>query len=1270
MSMMRFPVDNSGKSQLALSLLVVLVLSSIVVGISVSGSRLLPEAYANPSDLTINTPITFGSLDGSASDDDGSVNGVLTVNGKLTIQNGGSITCNDGGVSGNSACPIKIVVGGNMEMQAGSAIYAENNNDGGNGGQITTEVGGNLTLRGTSGATPGAVISSSKTAGAGDTGVAGNISIKGTGANSRITLETGSKVLANGPGDAGTITITAGHSIAIDGLVSSNGSVGRGMPITIDAGCDLTISDTGTVSSRGKDPGADLVHLEGGCEVVIQGLVESTGPGHAPSTRLCTPPTHPDKPSFSTACVEVWAGNSLTINSTGVHKGEVNADTGQSGGATGIGWIDLFARGDINIIGDSAIPFAVHANGGIGVNTDNGGLVTVKSGEGKVSFLAIQADATTAGSSGGKITVEAKGDVSLNTARIFARGDFAAMGGYGKGGQVNVRSFTGTVSWQNGVGDVQPTGTGISSPGVITLQDCTSGSINKTGTSFPVTAGSATTPTELGDSCGGAPTLPDYVVLPVCECGTIIVEKQTNPDGAAGSFTFTGTASGTISDNGQIVVPNLHAGTYTSTENDPTPASFELTSISCDDGGSANPSSGDVGTRTATFKLDSSETVTCTFTDTKRGSIIVDKVTSPSADPQSFNFTTTGTGYNGFSLTDTSLANNQTLAPGSYSVAETVPSGWDLTSATCDDGSPVNAIDLGAGETVTCTFTDTKRGSIIIEKVSVGGVATFNFTSDIPDGSPSFNITTASGSTNQTTFSNLPSGTYHVTESGPDPPWNFTDLSCAPDQSISNRTATIDLHPGDSVTCTFTNEKPTGQPPGTIIIEKVSVGGVATFNFTSDIPDGSPSFNITTASGSTNQTTFSNLPSGTYHVTESGPSPPWTFTSLVCDSTSVPGQTATITLAAGETVTCTFTDTKLPKLTVVKKIVNDDGGTATLDSFTPLMVDGTTVVNGTATGFDPGTYTVSETLASGYAATFSGDCDASTHQVTLAAGDDKTCTITNDDVPAGQPPGQLTVIKRVINDEGGTLSARAFTIHVKVSGGRDVPGSPAPGSETGTQYTLDTGRYVVSEDIPPFSSYTRLRITGDCASDGTVTLNDGDVKTCTITNDDVRVTVKSKTPVKVADPEFSGVKVTVDRSSYATAFSLMLSGTHTFKAPSTVKINGITYRFARWEDGRGTVVSTQTSLTHSIQTSKTLYAIYTPPYYTLTLYVYDKTTRKPIAGATVQLQGTFVGVTDSRGKLVLRGVYAGTYELNIVTYARYTTTISVTKTTTYKAYLP
>ena len=99
-------------------------------------------------DMTINTARTFASLDGSADDDDGLVNGVFTKNANLTIANGGSITCDENGTTA-SACPIKIHVTGNMEIQAGGSVHAENlGGNGGQGGNITIDVDGNFTMRG------------------------------------------------------------------------------------------------------------------------------------------------------------------------------------------------------------------------------------------------------------------------------------------------------------------------------------------------------------------------------------------------------------------------------------------------------------------------------------------------------------------------------------------------------------------------------------------------------------------------------------------------------------------------------------------------------------------------------------------------------------------------------------------------------------------------------------------------------------------------------------------------------------------------------------------------------------------------------------------------------------------------------------------------------------------------------------------------------------------------------------------------------------------
>lgn len=109
----------------------------------------------------------------------------------------------------------------------------------------------------------------------------------------------------------------------------------------------------------------------------------------------------------------------------------------------------------------------------------------------------------------------------------------------------------------------------------------------------------------------------------------------------------------------------------------------------------------------------------------KCGGIVIRKVTVPSPDPTdtSFAFTLTGgpSALNAsFSLKNgesNSTAGANVLAGSGYNAAETVPANWTLTSATCDDGSPVANIDVSVGETVTCTFTNTRQtGAIKITK--------------------------------------------------------------------------------------------------------------------------------------------------------------------------------------------------------------------------------------------------------------------------------------------------------------------------------------------------------------------------------------------------------------------------------------------------------------------------------------------------------------------------------------------------------------------------
>jgi hypothetical protein len=61
---------------------------------------------------------------------------------------------------------------------------------------------------------------------------------------------------------------------------------------------------------------------------------------------------------------------------------------------------------------------------------------------------------------------------------------------------------------------------------------------------------------------------------------------------------------------------------------------------------------------------------------------------------------------------DPTLSNTRAfdVAVGSgYSLGETQPAGWYLAKASCDDGSPVNNIDVAEGEVVTCTFMNSKN---------------------------------------------------------------------------------------------------------------------------------------------------------------------------------------------------------------------------------------------------------------------------------------------------------------------------------------------------------------------------------------------------------------------------------------------------------------------------------------------------------------------------------------------------------------------------------
>ena len=91
---------------------------------------------------------------------------------------------------------------------------------------------------------------------------------------------------------------------------------------------------------------------------------------------------------------------------------------------------------------------------------------------------------------------------------------------------------------------------------------------------------------------------------------------------------------------------------------------------------------------------------------------------------------------------------------------------------------------------------------------------------------------------------------------------------------------------------------------GTVVVTKNTVGGNGSFAFTSTIP-AAGSFSLAT-SGNTASRTFGGVAPGTYAISETVPAG-WALTGATCSN----GTPDSFTLAAGATVTCTFTNTQL-----------------------------------------------------------------------------------------------------------------------------------------------------------------------------------------------------------------------------------------------------------------------------------------------------------------------------------------------------------------------
>lgn len=348
----------------------------------------------------------------------------------------------------------------------------------------------------------------------------------------------------------------------------------------------------------------------------------------------------------------------------------------------------------------------------------------------------------------------------------------------------------------------------------------------------------------------------------------------------------------------------------------------------------------------------------------------------------------------------------------------------------------------------------------------------------------------------ETVTLDLVNGEYSLTEDVVPSPYAFDRIEC--DGGFEPDAITVET--GSVVTCTIYNLA------SSLIVEKIGAGdGSASFTFSAT---GQAAFDLSLGEQSQ---TFVYVPGTTVDIGETlpGGQPAWHSAGASCvdedgngsEVASSDGTSVSVDTIAGDTIVCTFTNNQDGQITVVKEVVNDDGGTLGVGDF-PLFLNGGAVTSGTANYVTPGEYTASETNQDGYAASGPVCLDDGSganvgHPVDLDNGQTVTCTITNDDEPS-----TLTLLKSVAPTSGGTAADTEWTLNA--DGPDSISG--VEGSIAVTSAEVEAGSYDLSESNGP----TGWVQSGDwdCGSatmvDGdTVTVGIGEVVTCEVTNTDV-----------------------------------------------------------------------------------------------------------------------------------------------------------------------
>ena len=310
------------------------------------------------------------------------------------------------------------------------------------------------------------------------------------------------------------------------------------------------------------------------------------------------------------------------------------------------------------------------------------------------------------------------------------------------------------------------------------------------------------------------------------------------------------------------------------------------------------------------------------------GTIEIEKNATPESS-QPFDFMGSP-GIGNFTLVDNRTDENVSeifpnLPPGTYTVSELVPAGWELTGLTCTPAGaattigPQATITLAPGGSVVCTYNDKKipLGTIqILKEANPQSDRAFHFSGSPPLG----DFTLVDNGEDEPPeasriFTGLQPGTYTINEMVPDG-WELTGIACSSEDGVTIDEAEaevrITIGRGTHVACTYGNAK---IPLGTIkILKEANPQSDHEFRF-SGSPDPLEAFTLVDNGEDEPKSsrTFENLPPATYTVSEMVPED-WELTGVACnpaDAVTIDGAAVSITIGRGTSVACAYGDARI-----------------------------------------------------------------------------------------------------------------------------------------------------------------------------------------------------------------------------------------------------------------------------------------------------------------------------------------------------------------------